>query len=214
MKKIVSALAITAGFMSIAAPAGAVTKDKIVGSVNAAAAINYRQNGGTCEEGAVNIVYGLDKGSRMHEATIVKEATKLGVYDGSGSNWYGSNGIVELMSHYGIKSTIGSHTIQTIEADLKAGDHVIALVNEATILNSAFPGQWADADDPSGESFQSYDFVEADHALVLDQVDITTSVATVSDTGTGMTYTVPLAVFRAAVATGGYQYDISSKNGK
>lgn len=173
--------------------AGAAS-DKIVGNADGAAFV-YTQSGGYCEEGAANIVYGELRGSRMHEATIVAEATKLGVYipAAGGSDWYG---LPKLLSHYGIKSTEGTHTLKTVEADLAAGDRVIAAVNGETL--------WAAA----GYSFLNTDFTSPDHAVVLDEVDETTGRVLVSDTGAGASYVVTTAAWNKAVALGGYSYDI------
>lgn len=198
------------GSIQAESASAATTPDVIVGESVKAAAMTFTQSSGDCEEGAVDVIYGVLKGSRMHEATIVKTAQKLGVLDvdpSLGSNWFAPDGIDALFAHYGIVSKVGSHTIQTIEADLKAGDKIAAFVSAETLWN-------ADLDfifgaPPAGDDWAPYSTAEgADHALVLDSIDITKSTATVSDTGVGKTYTVPLSVFRAAVATSNYSYAV------
>lgn len=201
IRNLAAAALVLASVASIASPASAAT-DKIVGSM-AADKFTFTQTTGDCEEAAVDAVYGVIKGSRMHEATIIAEAQKLGVLSANpadGSNWYGPSGVVKLLAHYGIASSIGSHTIQTVESDLAKGDLIIANVNAETLWNSAFPNQYV-----------IDNLTVADHALVLDQIDVTKSTATVTDSAVGTSYTVPLAVFRAAVATSGFEYAVVTK---
>lgn len=194
---------------AVVAPASAAT-DKVDGNTKAAAYV-FTQTTGDCEEGSVDLVYGVINGTRMHEATVIKEAQKLGVLGtdtAAGSNWGGSDGVVKLLAHYGIKATVGSHTIQTIEADLAKGDQVIANVNAETLW-ATIPVNTLFGTPPAGEAWvPETPGSVADHALVLDSVDVTKSTATVSDTGAGLTYTVPLATFRTAVATSGYSYAV------
>lgn len=195
----IAALGAALAFGAVASPAYAATVT--VDGTMTAARFTFVQTTGDCEEAAVDAVFGAVTGARMREATIIKEAQKLGVLSANpadGSNWFGPSGIVKLMAHYGIASTIGSHTIQTIEADLKAGRHVIANVNAETLWNSAFPGQYV-VDDRA----------TPDHAVVLDEVDVTRGTATVTDSAVGLSYVVPLGVFRAAVATSGFEYDVT-----
>lgn len=196
---------------------GGVKQDTVVGN-DTTAKYWFAQTSGDCEEAAFDAVYGDIKGSRMHEATVEVEAEKLGVLaipSSDGSNWYGPDGLAKLGAHYGIKFTLGSHTLKTIEADLKAGDHVIADVNAETIWASlpltAFP--------PLQPGY-TWDFSQttvADHALVVDSIDVTAGTVTLTDSGNakgGAVETVRLSVFAKAMATSGQAYAVATKSGK
>lgn len=169
-----------------------------------------QQRDGDCEEMAADMVIGAIKGHRLKETTIDMYARNAGIllrdgtHYGFGSNWFGPNGITKLMAHYGIRSTTAARSIKTIEADLAAGDRVIAFVNADTLWNASAVVQTR-----YGHQGGPADLLAADHAVVLDQINTTASVATVSDSGAGLTYTVPLKAWRAAVATSGNQYNIS-----
>lgn len=200
--------------MLASSPAQAAVKpDVIVGSSSVAASMTFAQTSGDCEEGAADIIYGELNGSRLHEANIEVAAEKLGVLavpSSLGSNWAGPDGIVKLFAHYGIKSKVGSHTIQTVEADLKAGDKIVAFVNADTIW-STLPVNTVFGTPPAGQAWVPITpdvNPVADHALVLDSINETKSTATLSDTGIGKTYTVSLATFRAAEAYSGYSYTV------
>lgn len=203
-----TALVLAAVSVALAQPAQAATHSRPT-----AAAMTFRQTTGDCEEAAVDIVYGVATGARLREATIIKEAQKLGVLGANtalGSHWYGPNGIVKLLAHYNLTSSIGSHTLSTIQTDLAAGDQVIAFVNAETLWDT-LPLNTVYGPPPTGRTWQDgiTPGTVADHALVLDALTPTT--ATVSDSGLGLTYTVPLAAFRAAVATSGYSYTVITK---
>lgn len=202
---------------------GGVKQDTVVGN-DTTAKYWFAQTSGDCEEAAFDAVYGDINGSRMHEATVEVEAEKLGVLSipsADGSNWYGPDGLAKLGAHYGIKFTLGSHTLKTIEADLKAGDHVMAFVNAETIwatqnLTAIFGAP------PAGDAWEpinaadGYDMSTGDHALVVDSIDLTTNKVTLTDTGSpaGAREVVSLSTFAKAVAGSGQAYAVTSKNGK
>lgn len=216
-RALVATAMVTALSTGWATPSNAAT-DITVGN-NAGAQYWFAQTTGDCELAAFDTIYGEIKGTRMHETTIIAEGIRLGVVvDGVpalGSNWFGPNGLAKLAAHYGIKMTLGSHKLATIEADLKAGDHIMAFINAETV--------WATmplTDLPPLPVGNAYDFSTqsaADHALVVDSIDETTQTVTLTDSGNaqgGALETVSVAAFSRAVATSGYQYAVASKNGK
>lgn len=216
IKRLAAVAAITATIgVTWAAPANA-SSDKIVGS-NAASSFWFAQTTGDCVEASFDLIYGTIHGTRMHEATVIAEAQKLNVLGpnpANGSNWYGPDGIAKLGAHYGVAFTLGSHKISTIEADLAAGDHIIAQVNGETIW-SAIPANLF----PNPGAGMAWDFSDTttpDHALVVDSIDETAGTITLTDTGQGMgrLETVSLATFSKAMAPGGYAYAVTSKSGK
>lgn len=207
-------LAIAAGITAVTAnppaQAATTTPDVVVGNT-AAASYWFAQTTGDCEEGAFDAVFGAIRGARMHEATVVAEAQKLGVMShntADGSNWVGPDGLAKLAAHYGIRMTVGAHTITTIETDLKAGDHVIAAVSAGIIWNN-IPAFVA------ADGFQTVD-PYGDHALVLDSIDETAKTVTLTDTGWagGRAETVPLSVFNQSMTVSGYQYAVTTRTGK
>ena len=201
MKKTIAVLFTAAlGVTAAAAPASATT-DKIVGN-NAAAQFWFQQTTGDCEEAAFDTVYGLIKGTRMHESTVVNEAIRLGVLSPDttlGSSWGGPDGLPKLAAHYGIKLTLGAHKLATIEADLAAGDIVVADVNSTTIWNYTNPGEYIQGQTEFG-----------DHVVVVDSIDETAKTVTLTDSGpeTGRLETVPLSVFNQSAILGGWNYGV------
>lgn len=190
--------------------------DKIVGS-NAGSKFWFFQTSGDCEEAAFDTVYGEINGSRLHEASVEVAAEKIGVLaipSSGGSNWYGPNGLAKLGAHYGITMTLAPHKLSTIEADLAAGAHVIALVNAETIW-AAVPANLFSTP-PAGMQWDFSNNTQPDHALVVDSIDETQHTVTLTDSGQtqGALETVPLATFDKAVAASGYEYAIATKNGK
>lgn len=189
-------------------PVGLIAPDHIVGS-NVASTYWYNQTTSDCMEAAFNSgIYAPIRGSRMREATVIAEAQKLhvmGANPAGGSSW---SGLPKLAAHYGIKITLGTHTIETIEADLAAGDHVIAFVDAETIWNNSL--DFRAVYPPQANSNL------ADHAVVVDSINVTRGTVTLTDSGpsTGATETVDLAAFGRAVATSGYNYAVASATGK
>lgn len=218
MRKLAATAATTAILgVTWASPATAAT-DKVVGNDNGAK-FWFAQTSGDCELAAFDTIYGDITGARMHEATVIAEGIKLGVVaDGNpadGSNWFGPNGLAKLGAHYGIKFTLGSHKLATIETDLKAGDRVMAFVNGETIW-AAQPA--ADLPTPpAGEAWDFSDTTDADHALVVDSIDLTAQTVTLTDSGNakgGALEVVSIATFSKSMATSGYQYAVTSAHGK
>lgn len=192
-------LAITGAFFAGCAQSQAATiGDKIVGN-NTAAASWYHQTTDDCVEASVNYIYGAEHhGNRMREATIDTEAVKLGVLNADttkGSNWYA---LPILAAHYGMAFEQGPHTVATLEKYLAAGDHVIAVVNGELIWHTVNPTY-------------AVTTLDADHALVVDSIDITRATITLTDGGIpeGRAETIPLAVFRAAWSFGGYNLAVA-----
>lgn len=194
--------------------------DVIVGS-NGAANFLFKQRDGDCEEGSTDAIIGAVKGARVKETTIDLYARNAGILGrdgtryGSGSNWFGPDGVVKLFAHYGLKATVGSHSIATIEKDLKSGDHVEAFVNANTLWATLTEAQLVETfgPAPAGDEWVTGPAAfpagsDPDHAVVLDSINVTKSLATVTDSGTGLTYTVKLSVWRQAVAASGSSYAV------
>lgn len=193
IKKVLLAAGLSLGLVAAAEamPANAGTHDVVVGS-NSASKFWFLQTTGDCEEASFDYVYGTIKGHRMKESTIDAEAQRLGVLNANpalGSYWLL---LPKLSKHYGITMTLGVHSTATLEAYLKAGKHVIATVDVERIWNasSAFLAAYPPQPD-SGR---------IDHALVVDSIDETTTMVTLTDGSvkTGRLETVSLSTFRSA----------------
>lgn len=204
--KTLLAAGLSLALAAVATPAFAGSHDVVVGS-NAGAKFWFAQSTGDCEEAAFDTVYGEIKGSRMKESTVIAEAIKLGVLNPNtelGSSW---SLLPKLAKHYGIKLTLGSHTTKALEADLKAGDHVIAAVNAEQIWASVPPAQFSKP--PPGRVWDFTQIFFPDHALVVDSINETRGTVTLTDSGSMALETVSLSVFRSAWSTSGYQLAVS-----
>lgn len=208
--------AIVTATLTVATPVNAATADVIVGN-NTGGKYWFTQTSGDCEEAAFDTIYGDVHGYRLHEASVEVAAEKLGVLaipSANGSNWFGPDGIARLGAHYGIKLTVGAHKIATIEKDLKSGDLVIAQVNAETIWAAIPPADFATP--PAGEAWDFTDTTAPDHAVVVDSIDETARTVTLTDSGQakGALETVPITAFNQSMSTSGYQYAVTSKDGK
>jgi hypothetical protein len=194
MRKLLAGLVLAGAVTATVAVALPAHADTIDGN-GAASAYWYPQPGNDCEEASANIVYGLMTGARMRAATIDAEAVRLGIYyPATGSAWWL---LPELLAHYHIASTQGSHSVATLEADLAAGDHVIAQVNAETIWHA------------EGLTFTNAQ-TGPDHALVVDAVDVSQGTVWLTDTGRqgGALDAVPMSVFRQAWSTSNYSITV------
>lgn len=181
-------------------PSDGCAKTVVVGDELSGPADWHQQHYGDCAELASEVVIHEETGVELSAARIDAYAQKSGAMpDGLWGGTYITS-IPALLGHYGVKATLGSHSISTVETDLQAGDRVIAYVDAGMIWNSELPvlaryGYGAQGDDGT-----------ADHVLVVDAINITNSTVTLTDSGGpwGASEVVSLSVFKAAWATGGY----------
>jgi hypothetical protein len=151
-----------------------------------------------CVEATASILIAEKTGAQPVEATLDSQAQKLGIY----TPGVGSTDITHLGSlygEYGVKVTVGSHSLGTLENDLAAGRGVAAFVNGPTLwVADGFAGN-APSNTP-------------DHAVVVDAV--AGGFVTLTDTGIDIpmarTETVSLGVFKQAWSTSGYDLVVTS----
>lgn len=151
---------------------------------------------------AMSAIDGLWVASRKG---IDAEAQKLGVYSPTAGGQFSSVND-KLFAHYGFKATVPkSLSRKTVMADLSKGD---------SIQVAAYAGYlWQGVPVPGhpNEMWVDNSAVSPDHSVVVDAVNKSTYAVTISDTGVGMTYTIPWAQFARAWATGGYDGIVISK---
>lgn len=139
-------------------------------------------------------------------AGIDKEAVKLGVLAANDDGGSFDAGNVALFEHYGFKATAPKATNRkTVMKDLAAGD---------SIQVAAYAGYlWQGVPVPGHPDWMWVDNspVSPDHAVTVDAVNKTTYAVTISDTGVGMTYTIPWTQFARAWAPSGYLAIVVSK---
>lgn len=194
-------LILTLTLAGCSTPASASTAPVVDGSLRAST-YSWMQHGLDCQVMALNNVVFQITGARMSETRVVAYAESSGMYNpATGSQPYLAT---SFLAHYGVASSMGSHTISTIEADLRAGSAVMAFVDAEKLWNTLSAATTA------GYTWGA-DTNSPDHALVVDEIDETNRTVTLTDSGTahGAAEVVPLSVFQASVATSGWEYVVA-----
>lgn len=207
LRRLAATLALTATAM-VAMPTAhaAAPTDRIVGDVVSASYV-WKQHDGDCEEGAAAAIIAAFTGHAVDEGQIEAKAVMAGILPPSrqGSNW---GRAPELFTTVGLHAAIQSLTLAQAELALSSGARLEAAVNAETLWAAAVTaGQFPPA--PAGYTWPAFHpGSDADHAVVLDQIDVTAQTATVSDSATGTTYTIPLTAWSTAVATSAGSYTV------
>lgn len=199
--KILAALTLLSGLaLSTADPSDAATTATVYGNPAAGIADWHLQHYGDCGEMAAEVVIHEETGVTLSETRIDAYALKSGAMPNGLSGGTYITSIPSILGHYGVKSTEAPHSLTTIEADLKAGNRVIAYVDAGMIWNADLPALAA-----YGYPAQP-DNGTPTHLLVLDSINTTAGTATLTDSGGpwGADEVVPLSVFKASWATGFY----------
>ena len=190
-------LSIALAERSTATPAPPPTPIQIIDGNLAPALYWYQQAGNSCEPSALNFIIGAVKGARLKASTINAEAAKTTDFTvGGGMSWQKG---VNILAHYGIKSTIGTHSLAYLEEALRTGHRVAALVDANKIWA---PLGWVATTDGS----------IGWHTVVVDEINVTGGTVTLTDSGPtiGQVETIPLADFLAGWAPGNYQIIVTS----
>lgn len=173
--------------VTLAKPALIAAGDVVVGNLDAAKFWAH-QTDQDCVEQSARVMIGVLTGKAPTAMAIDTFAQQAGVYTPK----EGSDGTMAaaIYAHYGVTANVFyQSTLAQVEGTLAAGGHVVAYVNGPTLWQSV-----------GFTTAKGTTFTDLDHALVIDQIDETTGIMTLTDTGVpnGATEQVTIATFEKA----------------
>lgn len=174
------------GVIAVSASHGASAPTQTVVGNLAPATYWYHQTTTDCGEASSAVVIGALTGTAPTDSAILGYAAGAGLYNGGTE----IVNIPTILRHYGVTALAEQMTLPQLETALQFGDRVVAGVNAETL--------WAT------QGYKVIPGTTLDHAVVVDQINETTGMVTLTDTGipTGRTETISVATFVQAWGPG------------